>query len=61
VAAVRGYSLLFSTLSLSSVVLGAVPNTRLGFPREAVLDVLRIYAVVLPLFLMASLFEFLAV
>jgi uncharacterized membrane protein SpoIIM required for sporulation len=33
----------------------------LGFPREAVLDVLRIYAVVIPLFLMASLFEFLVV
>lgn len=32
-----------------------------GFPREAVLDVLRIYAVVVPLFLIASLFEFLAV
>jgi hypothetical protein len=33
----------------------------LGFPREAVLDVLRIYTVVVPLFLIASLFEFLAV
>ena len=33
----------------------------LGFPKEAVLDVLRIYAVVIPLFLVASLFEFLAV
>jgi uncharacterized membrane protein SpoIIM required for sporulation len=33
----------------------------LGFPKEAVLDVLRIYAVVIPLFLAASLFEFLAV
>lgn len=32
----------------------------LGFPKKAVLDVLRIYAVVIPLFLVASLFEFLA-
>ena len=33
----------------------------LGFPREAVLDVLRIYALIVPLFLVASLWEFLAV
>jgi uncharacterized membrane protein SpoIIM required for sporulation len=32
----------------------------LGFPKEAVLDVLRIYALVVPLFLVASLWEFLA-
>lgn len=33
----------------------------LGFPKEAVLDVLRIYELVVPLFLVASLWEFLAV
>ncbi len=32
----------------------------LGLPREAVLDVLRIYLLVVPLFLAASLWEFLA-
>lgn len=33
----------------------------LGFPKEAVLDVVRIYAIVIPMFLVASLWEFLAV
>ena len=33
----------------------------LGFPKEAVLDLLRIYALVIPLFLVASLWEFFAV
>ena len=32
----------------------------LGFPKEAILDVLRIYLFVVPLFLIASLWEFLA-
>jgi uncharacterized membrane protein SpoIIM required for sporulation len=32
----------------------------LGFPKEAILDVLRIYVLVVPLFLIASLWEFLA-
>jgi uncharacterized membrane protein SpoIIM required for sporulation len=31
----------------------------LGFPKEAVLDVFRIYIVIVPLFLVASLVEFL--
>jgi uncharacterized membrane protein SpoIIM required for sporulation len=31
----------------------------LGIPKEAILDVLRIYVLVVPLFLIASLFEFL--
>ncbi len=33
----------------------------LGIPKEAILDVLRIYSLVIPLFLIASLWEFLAV
>jgi hypothetical protein len=33
----------------------------LGIPKEAILDVLRIYLIVVPLFLIASLWEFLAV
>jgi hypothetical protein len=33
----------------------------LGIPKEAILDVLRIYSIVIPLFLIASLWEFLAV
>lgn len=32
----------------------------IGLPREAILDVLRIYALIVPLFLIASLWEFLA-
>jgi hypothetical protein len=32
----------------------------IGLPKEAILDVLRVYAVVVPLFLVASLIEFLA-
>ncbi len=32
----------------------------LGFPKEAILDVFRIYLLVVPLFLVASLWEFLA-
>ncbi len=31
----------------------------LGLPREALLDVLRVYLLVVPLFLIASLWEFL--
>jgi uncharacterized membrane protein SpoIIM required for sporulation len=33
----------------------------LGLPKEAVRDLLRIYVLVIPLFLVASLWEFLAV
>jgi hypothetical protein len=32
----------------------------LGIPKEAIRDVLRIYVLVVPLFLVASLWEFLA-
>lgn len=35
-------------------------DKRLGLPKEAVRDVLRIYLLVVPLFLVASLWEFLA-
>ena len=35
-------------------------GTWLGFSQEAAWDVLRIYALVVPLFLVASLWEFLA-